>query len=270
MNEIGIMQGRLTNPLHRTDIQFPLYNDREVANEFEKAKDIGLDYIEWIISKGTSNLFFGDFYAIIKSFKEHYVPINSICLDYLMDLAFENVDLAIATDTINWISNISSNIGCKLLIIPIYEKNMNLVINYLISGALDRFQLNIAFEFLDVNSYTGINFINDLNYGNKLKPKRIGCCFDIGNNCGRDIIEELENYNKHNKLYHIHIKEKDANGNSVELNKGVLGYIGWRDIFKFLNKINYSGNFTLQVARGKAGEEIETIKKQIEFIKALM
>lgn len=290
MNRIGIMQGRLTKPLHRIDIQFPLCNSREIANEFDIAKDIELDYIEWNICKGNPNLFLGDFYAqqTLKSLVGQFVPIDSICLDYLMDIEDirNTTDLANNVDIVNWISNMASNIGCNLLIIPIHEKNMDfLILNHLTSIALERFKLKVAFEFLDVNSYTGINFINDMNYSNKLSFmnfKKIGCCFDIGNNCQKlgtndrvnlshdNIIKEMENYNKYNMLYHIHIKEKDTHGNTVLLGKGVLGEVGWRRIFKFLKKINYTGDFTLQVARGKDGKEIETVKEQIEFIKDLM
>ena len=290
MNKIGIMQGRLTKPLHRTDIQFPIYNDKEIVKEFETAKDIGLDYIEWNICKGVPNLFLGDLDAQqeIKSLIEQFVSIDSICLDYLMNIKdIQNkTDLTHYIDIVNWISNMASNIGCNLLIIPIHEKNMDfLILNHLTSIALERFKLKVAFEFLDVNSYTGINFINDMNYSNKLSFmnfKKIGCCFDIGNNCqklgtnGRvnlshdNIIKEMENYNKYNMLYHIHIKEKNTLGKSVELGKGVIGEDGWSRIFKFLKKINYTGNFTLQVTRGKDGKELETVKKQMEFIKELM
>ncbi len=272
VNNIGVTQGRLTNPLNRTDIQFPLYNNEEIVNEFEKTKKIGLDYIEWVVCKEVPNWFLGEFYdqQVLKSLQEHFVPINSICLDYLMDLDLIDKDQIFAVDSINWISNIASNVGCKLLVIPIYEKNMDIAsIIYLTDKVLEGFNLNIAFEFLDVNCYTGINFINDLNYGNKVN-KKIGCCFDIGNNYERNIIEELKNYNVHGMLKHIHIKEKNTRGESTELGKGTIGKSGWRKIFNCLKTINYEGFFTLQVARGKDGDEVATVEKQMDFIKEIL
>lgn len=290
MSKLGIMQGRLTNPINRTDIQFPLYNSDEIVNEFETAKQLGLDYIEWNICEGIPNLFLGDFYAqeTLKGLKKFTkVSIDSICLDYLMDLDLKDKDLGFATNTINWIANIAENIGCKKIIIPIYNINMNMSqIRYLISSILERYNIKIVFEFLDSNSFTGINFINDLHYIDKLNFRnntKIGCCFDIGNNCQvigniitppqknyEDIIKEMENYYRHGYLYHIHIKEKDKHGNTVPLGNGIIGKKGWEEIFSFLKDIQYSGDFTLQVARGKNGDEINYVKKQVEFIKELI
>ena len=291
MNKIGVLQGRLTNPRERAGIQFPLYNLDEIRNEFDSAKYLELDYIEWNICKGIPNLFLGNFYAqdtikaLIESTK---ISISSICLDYLMYLDLKDKDLAFATDTINWISNIASHIGCKTIVIPIYNINMNMLqIRYLISLILEQYHIKIAFEFLDSSSFTGINFINDLCYPDKLSFRdgnnKIGCCFDIGNNClvlgtltnpphknYEGIIKEMENYYSHNKLYHIHIKEKDKHGNTVPLGKGIIGNKGWEEIFSFLKDINYGGDYTLQVARGKNGNEMDYIHEQVEFVKGLM
>lgn len=272
MNQIGLMQGRLTNPYGRSKIQFPIHSD-EIIKEFEIANSIGLDYIEWEVVKGFPSLFLGDFYAqgCLKKLIEIGIPIKSIDLDYLKDLDLTNSsELDLAINTLNWIANIASNVGCKTLVIPIYEKNMDfLLIRNLISLILERYELKIAFEFLDVNSYTGINFINDVTCDISWysENQRVGVCFDIGNNYYRDIIGEMKNYNKNNLLYHIHIKDKNSKGNSVPLGKGV---IDWIIIFKFLKIIDYKGDFTLQVARGKDGAELETVKKQLGFIKGLL
>lgn len=272
MNQIGLMQGRLTNPNGRQDIQFPIHSD-EIIKEFEIAKSIGLDYIEWSTPKGKYNLFLGDFYAqgCLKNLIEMGIPIKYMDLDYLKDLDLKDKELGFATDTLNWIANIASNIRCKTLVIPIYNRNMEMLqIRYLISTILERHNLKIAFEFLDVNSFTGINFINDLCYVAKLNFRdnnRIGCCFDIGNNYDGDIIGEMKNYSKNNMLYHIHIKDKNTKGTSVPLGKGS---VDWKIIFNYLKTINYKGNFTLQVARGKDGQELETVKKQVEFVRIFL
>ena len=282
-NELGILQGRLTNPRERTGIQFPLYNLDEIRTEFEIAKYINLDYIEWNICKGIPNLFLGNFYdqqQIEGLIKSTNTQINSVCLDYLMDLDLKNNEiLNFAKDSINWIANIASNIGCKIIMIPIHNINMNMLqIGDLISLILERYNIKIVFEFLDSSSSTGITFLNSLQ-----EDVNLGCCFDIGNNClilsnivtppqknYESIIKEMTNYHAHNYLYHIHIKEKDKHGNTVQLGNGLIGKKGWKKIFKFLKDIDYSGDFTLQVAREENGKETETIKKQIEFIKDLM
>src|SRR3990170_1791568 len=280
-NLIGIMQGRLTTPKGRKNIQFFPSGGGEISNEFYKAKELNLDYVEWIVTSNINNPLMGDFYScegvryIIKGSK---VPINAICLDYLMDMDLTNgADLIDTKNSLTWIANMANRIECKLLIIPIYEKNMDFpTIKFLISSVIDDFHAKVAFEFLDVNSFTGTDFISALTYQNRqsfrhsLNNFGMGCCFDIGNNCGRDIIKELDNYYIHDMLFHIHIKEKDINGETVSLGTGVIGRDGWNDIFTFLRRVDYLGNFTLQIVRGEEGKEKETIKEQLEFVKGLI
>ena len=284
------MQGRLTNPYDRNNIQFMPTND-EISQEFRKASFMSLDYIEWIIPAKIPNSFLGNYYdqeTLKYLISNSGVSIRAICLDYLMGLDFGQEDtLAEVRDSINWIANIAYNIGCKTIVIPIYNINMNIKqIRYLISLILERYNIKIVFEFLDSNSSTGINFIDNIIYIDKLSFRdntKVGCCFDIGNNClvlgnivtppqknHEGIIKEMENYYSHGQLYHIHIKEKDKYGNTVSLGKGIIGKKGWKEIFSFLKDINYCGDYTLQVDRGESGEEEKTIKKQIEFIKALL
>src|SRR3989304_4273664 len=262
-NSIGVMQGRLTQPKGRKHVQFFPSAVGEISNEFYKAKELNLDYIEWIVTRNIHNPLMGDFYScegVRYIIKDSKVPINAICLDYLMDMDLTNdKDLIVAKNTLTWIANMANRIGCKLLIIPIYEKNMDFpTIKSLISSVIEDYRVKIAFEFLDVNSFAGINFIADLTYQNRqsfrhsLNNFGMGCCFDIGNNCGRDII-----------------KEKDINGETVPLVTGVIGRDGWKDIFTFLRRVDYLGNFTLQIVRGEEGKEKETVEEQLEFIKEL-
>ena len=280
-NLIGVMQGRLTAPKGRKNIQFFPNGHMRVSDEFREAKLLHLDYIEWLVTNSSTNPLLGDLYSCerIKNLIENSkVLVNTICLDYLKDVNLNKAGgFIFAKNTLTWIANMANRIGCKLLIIPIYEKNMDFsTIKSLISSVIEDYHVKIAFEFLDVNSFTGINFISDLIYQDRASFRHsfnnfgIGCCFDIGNNCGRDIIKELDNYYIHDMLFHIHIKEKNTNGETVSLGTGVIGIEGWKDIFTFLRRVDYLGNFTLQVARGKEGEEIETIKGQLEFIKGLM
>ena len=280
-NLIGIMQGRLTAPQGRKSIQFFPTEEGELSNEFYIAKFLDINYIEWVALSNVNSPLLGDFYScegIKNLIEDSKVTINAICLDYLMDMdLIRDMDLIFAKKTLTWIANVSNRIGCKLLIIPIYEKNMDFpIIKSLISSVIDDYRIKIAFEFLDVNSFTGLNFISDLTYRSRASFRHtfnnfgIGCCFDIGNNCGRDIIKELDNYYIHDMLFHIHIKEKDTNGETVSLGTGVIGREGWKEIFTFLRRVDYLGNFTLQVALGKEGKEEETVKEQLEFVKRLI
>lgn len=278
MKKIGLMQGRLTAPKGRKEIQFMPTND-EITKEFLSAKVLNLDYIEWIIPNSVENPMlkgFQDLECLKHWIKVSNVKIDKICLDFLIDLDFNECEyLTSITDKINWLANTAFNINCNTLIIPIHEKNRNNFNNVtnLIRRVIEDYYINVFFEFLDSNSFSGVNFLNDVVMGFKepfLSIGKLGCCFDIGNNYERDIIEEMKIYSKYGLLKHIHIKEKNKKGISVPLGEGVIGKSGWKNIFKFLKGINYKGDFTLQVARGKDGGEIETIKKQIDFVNRLL
>jgi len=277
------MQGRLTAPRGRAHVQFFPNGLHEWEEEFYSAKDLGINFIEWILPEVRKNPFSGNFnnmeYLKIV-IKQTSTQVNSVCLDYLMGLDFNiGVVLSFARDSIDFISNMAVNIGCQTIIIPVNGSSMDDFIRIItIIEPIQRRRpyLKVAFEFLNVNSFTGINFLNDLTYGSRANFEHtftnygVGCCFDIGNNYQRNIIEEMENYNKYNMLFHIHIKEKDSDGNSVSLGNGVIGKRKWREIFTFLKDVNYTGDFTLQVARGEEGEEKRTVREQMEFIKELM
>src|SRR3989304_3781916 len=110
-------------------IQIPSSGGGEIPNEFYKAKELNLDYVAWIVTSNVTNPLMGDFYScegVRYIIKDSKVPINAICLDYLMNMDLTNDrDLIVAKNTLTWIANMANRIGCKLLIIPIYEKNMD-------------------------------------------------------------------------------------------------------------------------------------------------
>src|SRR3990167_1947755 len=71
-------------------------------------------------------------------------------------------------------------------------------IQALLSSVIENFHVRIAFEFLDANSFTGINFINDLNYPHGSNYYRIGCCFYFRHISIIALFKQMENYNNYN------------------------------------------------------------------------
>ncbi len=268
-NNISIMLGRLTPPKGR-GVQFYPNFENEIEEEFNKAKLLGLDSIEWLITSETIK--FNSFlmgmchYKFLKDLiNSTGISINSICLDYLKDLNFYKLeDLQYAIDSLKYISVTAKMLNINMFVIPIFEKNMNIFnMKCLLFSLNDTKNFKISFEFLDASSPVGTNFIKHLYEYNQ----NIGCCFDIGNNFNRDILSEIKNYNTHNELFHIHIKDKNSFAQSCQLGEGIFH---WKIIFNLLKTLNYKGDLVLEVARGKAGDELATVKKQMKFIKELM
>ncbi len=272
---LGIMQSRLVNPKGR-GIQFEP-NLKEVESEFRSACNLGLNHIEWIITS-EDNLFFNGyetFNHISNIIDDTGVVIDAVCLDYLMDCDF---NYAQDYKFFDYICSIAISLGCNKIVLPVYKKNLpiyNKKFKHLID-LLYKEDFRFLFEFLDMKSKDGIQFLYDLSYE---VPASIEICFDIGNNCDgsfNNLISELKAYHSAFLIGHIHIKEKDKNGNSCKLGGGIIGKKGWNKIFDILysvgdtDKNKYGGNFTLQVQRGTEGAELETILEQAEFIYEIM
>ena len=81
--KIGVMQGRLSDPIHNTIQAFP---EDTWENEFGIAKEIGLDCIEWIFDTSCPNpILTNEGRVEIKELsKNNDISINSICADYFM------------------------------------------------------------------------------------------------------------------------------------------------------------------------------------------
>ena len=100
---------------------------------------------------------------------------------------------------------------------------------------------------------------------NRLKFLNIGLNYDSGNSAslGYKLQDEkaLFKYVKN-----IHIKDRVRNGATVDLGKGNFNF----KLFKnFLKEIKYNGNLILQTARDKNGNDVEKLKKNIEYLKLI-
>src|SRR4030042_871269 len=105
-NLLGIIQGRLTAPKGRKAIQFFPSGAGEILNEFYKAKELNLDYVEWIVTRNITNPLMGDFYScegIKNLIEDSKVTIDAVCLDYLMDMdLIRDMDLIFAKKSLTW------------------------------------------------------------------------------------------------------------------------------------------------------------------------
>lgn len=269
MNRIGIMQGRITPPVNGKIQTFPFDTWK---NEFEVIQEIGLDYIEWIVTDDDNPVFdtsIGENISNISNQAEF--SIRNITLDYFCEYPMTNNEYKFYL--INYLLNNLSEVLINTITIPCvdfefkYVSNIKEFIKSLVSvlTSLPTKKL-FSLEFDKISCLESLFLISEF------YDQSIGITYDIGNNCyyRRNIIEDLKRLKQADKLYHIHIKEKDDKGNTVPFGQGLIGLDGWKDIFKVLKNIGYQGDFTLQLARGEDGKEVETIKTYLEQIRELM
>jgi hexulose-6-phosphate isomerase len=91
--------------------------------------------------------------------------------------------------------------------------------------------------------------------------------WDSGNSSGLGYVASEEFAAYGGRIGSIHIKDryKKPEG-GVETRPLGMGSADFDDVFHAIGSIGYEGGFTLQVARGVAGDEVEFLRGQIEFL----
>ena len=267
-NKIGVMQGRL---LPKYKARYQAHPVGYWSKEFEIAKKIGLDCIEFILDyndvEDNPLLKDGGLEEILTVCKETGVSVNTICADYFMEAPLHAVDKSISDKSMGILMRLlesSSLIGCSDIVIPCVDQST-------LDGAdaVERF-LNKIQEIIPVIEKKGINLSLETDLSPeaflKLLEKLNSRCFtvnyDIGNSAalGYDPIEELDAYGS--RITDIHIKDRVLGGGPVTLGEGNADF---KKFFSKLKEFNYKGPFIMQAYRDEEGVEI--FNKQLAWIK---
>ena len=266
VNEIGIMQGRLSKQKSMKIQEFPTDT---WENEFEKAKNIGFDTIEWIFdSKDNPVLDNKKLDYILKKSTEHNISINSIIADFFMDNLLSIND-----------SKSDENLEIlKKLIVNANKLNIKIIeIPFVDSSSLkSKEEINILekrikeiIPILEKN-HTVIGLETDLNPREfaklleRINHPNIKANYDSGNSAslGYDVYEEFELLGKW--INNIHIKDRLQKGSTVPLGKGDVDF---DVLFKLIKKHGYNGDLIIQGARDKDEIPENTCRKYITFVK---
>lgn len=270
VNKFGIMQGRL----------LPKYKNRYQAHpldywqdEFNLAKELGLDLIEFILdfddyklnplmsSSGIKN--------IQKVINKTGVNIKTICADYFMEAPIHSKDELVSKKSIEVLKELIKNVsllGVTDIIIPCVDQSKlsnslekERLINNLkkIKNYLTKYNINISLE-TDLNPFEFLNLIKTIN------SPFVKINYDTGNSAslGYNISEEFKTYGKY--ISDIHIKDRNLNGGSVFFEQGDTDF---ELFFKELYKLKYNGPIIFQLYRDDEGVDI--FKKQFDLFNKL-
>jgi len=264
------MQGRLTEP-HGRGIQFFPFSEWE--QEFALAKECSLDEVEFIFDyhRYQENPLMSEVgISRIKDLsKKHKIAVNHICADFFMVQPFYRVSEDKRKANINMLNKLivqASKIGAQNIEIPLVDN----------SSIKNNDEKNILIESIRECLPTAEKYGIMLSLETDLKPpefaslvesfahKLIKANYDSGNSSalGYDSKEEIGVIGKY--IFNIHVKDRLVGGTTVNLGEGDADF---DRLFKALKELGYSGSFILQGARGKDGEEVETIKKYVKFLK---
>lgn len=274
MISMGIMQGRLTESLGRGIQFFPFAEWKE---EFKKAQEIGLNEIEWIFDYDNyqkNPLWTEEGQAEIKNLiRDTGIEIHSVCWDYFMRRPFYKYDSDTREEVLDENKQLMKRtlaamheIGAGLVEIPLVDdsslktqKEEEEAISFI------RWACDTAAEYgIVVGLETDFPPKSFCNFLDRIERDNIRANYDSGNSSGLgyDHQEELRSLNQY--VYNVHIKDRIKGNGTVRLGTGSADF---DSVFGTLKEIGYHRSFILQAARGKDGEEKETISEYIKFVK---
>ena len=264
---IGITQGRLVPSEKKNRIQyFPVKNWKKEIMLMAKNR---IYKLEWTrnFEKISQNPLFNknQLDEIINLKKKFQIEIPSVTCDFFMEKPFfKNKNFF----TLNHLKKVIENgkkIGIKYFILPLVDnssiknsKQEKMIINKLkkFNDYLNQNQ-KILFE-IDYEPKKVKKFISNFN-------NNFGINYDSGNSAANGyLLSEEKIY--FDRVYNIHIKDRNYKGNTVRLGKGNCDF---KSLFLLLKKIKYKKNLILQTARSKT-DHVYEIKRNIKFIKKFL
>ena len=271
-NRIGIMEGRLSNPINNKIQAFPINSWR---NEFKLAQKIGFEVVEWVFDSNEKNPIMDDVgISEIKQLSEQYgVLVNPVCADYFMHNLLFGVSEYKLEQNLKVLKTLivkCNKLDSRILEIPFVdsssigteEDKIQLLNN--LEKVIQIAQENniwIALE-TDLPPNDFVELLTKFNHPNILAN------YDVGNSAANQFDIKLELTLLKKWLVNIHVKDRIKNGITVPLGSGDVDF----DIFfSTLKNIGYSGDLIIQGAREDLGisktDPIFTCEKYFKFVK---
>jgi hypothetical protein len=249
--KIGVLQGRLSPPNGGFQ-EFP----KDWKKEFVLAEELGLNHIDWLVTKNCSYHSNPIFNEDLSKFN-----INSICADNLISKRIISPDFLFNNLLQICISAIKNNIYS--ITIPLLEEsdvsdvsfrkafidNMN---NFAIT-----YYPEITFSF-EIESYE--DAISDVLESNP----NFRLTYDTGNMTSLGISHEYYLSKFSDRIDTVHLKDRTFDSKTVSPGKGKTDF-GF--IIKYLEKFDHI-KYTIQTDRGEDGKEAETIQKHKNYFES--
>jgi len=269
MTHIGIMQGRLVPP---TDNRIQCFPRERWADEFELAAQAGLDCIEWIY-----DLYGADVNPLatdsgLEKLRDlsvkHKIQIQSICADYFMDkplVRASQAELEERLNTFHWLLERGRVIGINRMVLPFVDASR--------IDTQDEFEevVMLLQRVLEETGETGIEIHLETSLApnrfaellSRLPEPRLKVNYDSGNSSslGYAPRDEFAAYGE--RVGSVHIKDRLLGASTVPLGSGDADFPA---LAEGLRKVAYKGDFILQVARGKSGDEVAWARQNRSFV----
>jgi hexulose-6-phosphate isomerase len=270
---IGIMQGRLSPPEDGRFQSFPRHSWRE---EIARARDAGLDYIEWIHDEygRTANPIFssGGLEEMDALKREHGIATPALCGDWFMDFplvqcsAHEREE---REEHLHALIAVAERMGAKRIVLPFVDQSrITDEAETQIALAVLRRALPVAEVYgVELHVEADFNPVDFAVFLRRLEHPMLKVNWDSGNSSGLGHVASEEFAAYGGRIGSIHLKDRFRKpGGGVETRPLGTGSADFTDVFRAIRSIGYGGGLTLQVARSADGEEVDYIRTQIAFV----
>lgn len=272
--EIGIMQGRLSPP---EDGRFQCFPRNSWRQEIARAREAGLDYIEWIYDDYGSSanpITTEEGIAELNELKNQYeIRTPAICVDWLMDFPLircTEQERLHRERVLHEQLRRGGKIGASRIVLPFVdassirtEDEKSIVIQVL-ERALPLAEETCVEMHLEAD-FAPVDFAQFMAL---IPHPSIKVNYDSGNSSGLGYVASEEFASYGDRIGSIHIKDRlrkpDGGIQTMPLGEGSADF---DDLFASTRSIGYSGGLTLQVARGEDGDEVNWMKRQAAFIR---
>ena len=240
---LGIIQGRLSEPKlgHQT-------TPSNWMREFNLLEKLNLSHIEWNVDSARSDK------------NPIFSLTDAIVIDKISSVCFDNA----VTEKIFQDEFFHSTFLEKIVILE--KLGISSFTLPLLEGAHINTEKRVAkIKLLILNALSAcpgakICVESDSELTNILDvinvSDRVFFTYDTGNLTASNRDHQLYISSLFHKIENIHLKDRKASGGESVLENGDTDF---NMIFSLLSSLNYSGIFTLQMARGKTGQEPENI-----------
>jgi hexulose-6-phosphate isomerase len=269
INPLGIMQGRLSPPVGGRIQSFPVDTWRD---EFPRAREAGLDCIEWVYEVDTEAdtplATEAGVLEIRNLVRQSGVAVWSICADFYMRerLVGDNgAPRPQVVEHLHLLLQRASGLGVRYIVLPFVDESS------LKSESEMEGLVQVLTSVLPGAQEAGV----ELHLETDLKPAPLAQLFrtvshpllranyDIGNSAslGHDPVEELTLLGPW--LGSVHIKDRLLGGGTVPLGTGAADFGACVRLFR---QSNYQGPFILQAARVEGMSEVDLAIRNRRFV----
>jgi L-ribulose-5-phosphate 3-epimerase len=268
MNQIGIMQGRLSPPVEGRLQAFPWMSWED---EFHHARVCGFDTIEWLFEADgyKQNPIWTE--AGLKKIRRQIattgVQVHSLCASYFISHPFFRVSEKERMRNVAVLSNLivrAASMGVLVILLPVLEASevqteaqktqlLESLSEPLALAAENRIRLGLETE-LPAPEYSDL--IEQANH------PALRVYYDVGNATakGFDIAADIRRLSPF--LCGVHIKDRRLNGPNVPLGQGNANF---SQFFHAISKARYTGPVVLETAVGN--DPVAVAEAHLKFVR---